>query len=254
MREVKLGDWLPTGWTGTADFLFFDPSNEAWVLADLKTTKGESYRYLRDGGAKEQHIWQVSAYWHALVEMGLPMLDRFAVIYLPKNNTTDKHEKVDVLVTDVKPLDEDLVYGVMEERWEATEKYLDACFDMPGTTNTPKWINEHLAPVQERLQKMWWSAKIGGWEVKLAPHWSAAYCDFEDDLCDCSEAGTTKIGTWYWVDDDEASEPGLLYTPRKGYESIEPELEPNENEVKKRGSKSNGSTPGSAEEGDDSTA
>jgi hypothetical protein len=50
--------------------------------------------------------------------------------------------------------------------------------------------------------------------VKLVPHWSAAYCPFPDELCDCSKHGETKIGM-FDVD-------GSTYIPRKGYEEIEP--------------------------------
>lgn len=231
MREVNLQHWLPEGWNGTADFLFFDPEREAWVLADLKSSKGESYKFIRDGGAKEEHLWQVSAYWHALVEMGFEMVNGFGVIYLPKNDTTDKNERVELLVQECEPLPRDEVWGRMEERWDATRAYLDSLpwlDDIGDRTLEEIWVTDELAPVQDRVQKMWWSAKTSTWDVKLVPHWSADYCPFPNELCDCSEQGTNKIGHWKVVEDE------LVYEPRKGYEEFEPELEPTPKEVKKR--------------------
>ncbi len=240
MREVKLGQWLPEGWTGTADFLFFDPSSEAWVLADLKTTKGESCRYIANTGAKDEHIWQASAYFYALVEMGLPMLDRFGIIYLPKNSTTDG--TADVIISDVKPLDEDLVYGRMGERWELTQAYLSSLEEPEA-----EWVNSTLAAPQERVQSLTWDNKRGIWDVKLVPHWSAAYCEFPDELCDCNTAKPNKIGHWVLSDDSD-----LTYLPRKGYEEYEPEVEPSSKQVKEKmnARESDGSTTGSTEESD----
>jgi hypothetical protein len=221
LREVKLAQWLPEGWSGTADFLFYDPSNDGWVLGDLKTQKGESYKFTRDGGAKTEHIWQVSAYWHALVEMGLPMVNKFGVIYLPKNDTTDKNERVEVIVAECKPLPREQVWEQMEARWADTKAYL-------GAIPKEGLLNSRLAPVQDRVQKMWWQAKTATWDVKLVPHWSAGYCPFPNELCDCSEQGTTKVGHWHLVDDE------LVYHPRKGFEDVEPADKPSPKEVKKR--------------------
>lgn len=245
MREVNLQHWLPEGWNGTADFLFFDPQREAWVLADLKSSKGESYKFIRDGGAKEEHIWQVSAYWHALVEMGFEMVNGFGVIYLPKNDTTDKNERVELLVQECDPLPRDVVWGQMEERWEATSRYLSemdadlltvsqraSLYSHPDTRGSldleDVYVTEHLADVQERVQKMWWQSKTDTWDVKLVPHWSADYCPFPNELCDCSEQGTNKIGHWKLVDGE------LVYEKRKGYEEYEPLEKPSPKEVKKR--------------------
>lgn len=249
MREVKLAQWLPEGWSGTADFLFYDPSKEAWVLADLKTSKGESYKFIRDGGAKDEHLWQVSAYWHALVEMGLPMVNGFGVIYLPKNDTTDKNERVTVIVAECKPLPREVVWEQMEARWAATKVFLDS-LEVDQFDDLDTWLEnadlDLLAPVQDRIQKMWWSAKTATWDVKLVPHWSADYCPFPNELCDCSEQGTTKVGHWHLVDGE------LVYQPRKGYEEYEPTEKPTEKEVKKRcGSASSGTAPTSSTPSDE---
>lgn len=233
LREVKLAQWLPEGWSGTADFVVYDPSKDAWVLADLKTSKGESYKFIRDGGAKDEHIWQVSAYWHALVEMGLPMVNQFAVIYLPKNDTIDKNERVSVVVAECKPLPREQVWEQMEARWAATAAYLGE------VDATGDFLNDKLAAPQDRVQKLWWTAKTNQWDVKLIPHWSADYCPFPNELCDCSEQGTTKIGHYDPVWDTEWEKWGFRYVPRKGYEDYIPESAPTPKEVKKRVGKLN---------------
>lgn len=247
MREVKLGEWLPEGWTGTADFLFFDPSSEAWVLADLKTAKGESIRYMTNSGAKTEHIWQASAYFYALVEMGLPMLDRFGIIYLPKNSTSDG--TADVLISDVKPLDRDLVWGRMEERWEDTQRYFDS-IEADSRIKLENYLTGDLAAPQERVQSLVWDNKRGIWDVKLVPHWSAAYCEFPDELCDCNTTKPNKIGHWVLSDDSD-----LTYLPRKGYEEYEPEVEPSAKQIKEKlnARDTSPSTSGSAEESDDAS-
>lgn len=237
MREVRLEPWLPDGWSGTADLIFYDPSKDGWVLADVKGQKGESFRWLHSDGAKEEHIWQASAYWWALYEMGLPMVDGFTMIYLPKNDTTDKWDIVEPLTIECNVLPYLQVWDRMESRWELTQTYLAALPwpDDPGSTIlSDLWVTDELAPPQDRVQKMWWNKKQGVWDVKLVPHWSADYCPFPNELCDCSEQGTTKIGHWNpreW--EDGVSE--LVYEPRKGYEAIEPLLKPSAKEVVYRG-------------------
>jgi hypothetical protein len=257
MREVKLAQWLPEGWSGTADFLFYDPSKEAWVLADLKTSKGESYKFIRDGGAKDEHLWQVSAYWHALVEMGLPMVNGFGVVYLPKNDTTDKNEQVTVVVAECTPLPREQVWEQMEARWAATKAYLESLLDPEEIDAAEEdydgmvYVTSKLAPVQERVQKMWWQAKTETWDVKLVPHWSADYCPFPNELCDCSEQGTTKIGHFRPFFDEEWEQWGFKYEPRKGYEEYVPEVSPTPKEVKKRVGKHNPKSVEGASEGAD---
>lgn len=35
MQEVKLDRWLPEGWSGTADWIFWHPEHEAFVLGNV---------------------------------------------------------------------------------------------------------------------------------------------------------------------------------------------------------------------------
>jgi len=79
------------------------------------------------------------------------------------------------------------------------------------------YLTPELAPVQEREQVIYYDRKTGTHDVLLKPHWSAAYCPFDNELCDCSEQGQTKIGMY----DTDGS-----YIPRTGYENIEPTVAP----------------------------
>jgi hypothetical protein len=83
--------------------------------------------------------------------------------------------------------------------------------------STSDWINSYLAPVSAREQRVYFDRKTGTHELKLVPHWTAAYCPYPNELCDCSEQGTTKIG---FFDTD-----GTYYA-RPGFEEIEPTVFP----------------------------
>jgi hypothetical protein len=228
MREVKLDRWLPEGWSGTADLIFFDPDLQGYVLVDLKTIKGEGMRWILKEGAKEEHLWQVSAYWHALYDMGLPMVKGFAVVYWPMNDTSDKDERIEPSVQECDPLPKELVWGVMADRWKAGQEYLDSgelpvknaatayAHDLAGLE---AWITDKLAPEQERVQKFFWDGKKQVFDLKLVPHWSAQFCPYDEELCACSQQGTTKIG--HFTLDGE-------YVPRRGYENEWAMIEPSE--------------------------
>lgn len=246
MQEVQLAKYLPTGWSGRADWLFWSDEYKAFVLGDLKTTKGESLRFIRSEGAKTEHIWQLSAYFHALVEMGLPIVEAFAVLYIPKNRTSDKSERIEPILQECEILKREVVWEEMERRWALTSEYLRSLqFTTHRTLNFStrelepwfeSYVTDQLAPVQEREQKMWWDAKAGIWNVKLVPHWSAAYCPYPTQLCDCSEQGTTKIGHYELLyDEDDGNFYASEYIPRRGYNEIESTVRPSDKEVQKRG-------------------
>lgn len=243
-NEVNLTEWMPEGWSGTADWLFWHPEYEAWVLGDLKTTKGEAMYWLGKKGAKDEHIWQLSAYWHALVASGRPMVKGFGVMYWPMNDTSDT-VSIEPVVHECDPIPEDVILPVMTGRWAETQAYLLSLPFQPGDRDSEQhvyqsdgshWITDALAPEQDRVQKLVWDKNKSQWDVRLVPHWSAAFCDFPDELCGCSQQGTTKIGAW--VDNIsgayEQEDSPIFYWPRKGYEEIEPEVKPNQWEIKKR--------------------
>jgi hypothetical protein len=230
IQEVNVAPWLPAGWGGTADWLLWDDFQGWFNLKDLKTIKPEGLRWIKDG-PKEEHLWQLSAYWHGLTDGGFKLGDVIEVMYLPMGDTNDD-EIIEPIMVGASPLDRDLVWGVMEDRWAATQRYMIEIdsrrypsHDVIVGFSPHDYLNEFLAPPMEREQKVNWNGKQGVWDVKLVPHWSSMFCPFENELCDCSEAGVTKIGH-YTLDG--------MYVPRSGYDSYFAHVRPDETEVRKR--------------------
>ena len=213
--------WMPLGWGGTLDGLFLNPSLKAFVLGDFKTIKGEGLRYIVRDGAKEEHIWQLSIYWHAAKKMlsgTARIANSVGVFYLPKNDTRDKNEIVEPVLVDFEPISWDELQTVTKERADVVADYTRSLpKPNPRPLEVEEYLTDFLAPVQEREQRIFFDRKTGTWDVKLMPHWSTAYCPFPDELCDCSTQGQTKIGMY-----DEAGE----YHPRTGYEDITPTVKP----------------------------
>lgn len=227
MAEVNLTPFLPAGWSGTADALVWHPERKGYVLVDFKTTKGEALRFIRQDGAKEEHIAQTSAYWHAAKKMGLNMVERIAVLYLPKNDTRSKDELIEPLLVDFAPLPAKTLHATMEQRAARVFEYVDSLGFDPKTEGQSirplsDWVTDALEPEQERVQRRFRDKATGLWELKLVPHWSTAYCPYPEELCACSTQGTTKIG--YWDIDGQ-------YIPRTGYEDIVVTVDPPELEM-----------------------
>jgi hypothetical protein len=220
MAEVNMTPWLPAGWGGTADAFVWNPELKAFVLTDFKTSKGEAMRFVEQGGAKIEHVKQTSAYWHAAKKMGLPLVKKIGVYYLPKNNT--KGGDVEPLLIDFEPLPVRELGKDMRYRHGRVSEYINSIDpeSVPPFTAHPEpylWLTDALEPVQERQQKLYWDKYSDTWELKLVPHWSAAFCPFPHELCDCGSQGTTKIG-FYDFDG--------TYYPRDGYEDIAPIVTP----------------------------
>jgi hypothetical protein len=217
MVEVDVTPWMPAGWGGTADRVTFLPATGTYRLTDYKSQKGAGMRYILEDGAKDEHQAQASLYWHALVKMGLPMEPEIDVVYLPK----DEGREVEPLTVTFKPLPRRALHAEAAFRRRAVEIYMDSLnITAPGNPLWPIdfWLTDELEPVQEREQKLTYDKATETWDLKLVPHWSAAYCPFPDELCDCSAHGHTKIGM-FDVD-------GQTYYARSGYEDIEPTVFP----------------------------
>lgn len=237
MAEVNVTPWLPKGWGGTADGVFFNPhlgTKGAFVLGDFKTAKGEGMRYIARDGAKDEHRYQLSLYWHALRRMGLTLAKQVAVYYLPKNDTRSKDESIEPLLVDFEPVTAKELDSLAKTRFKRLTEYEESLpFEAPSVqireggvppaeVVAPKaklldWVTDALEPVQPRVQRLYFDRNTDTHDLKLVPHWSAAFCPFPDELCDCSAHGTTKIGM-YDID-------GTYYA-RPGYEEIEPEVSP----------------------------
>lgn len=222
MQEVSVTPWLPEGWAGTADWLFWHPDYSAFVLGDLKTIAGEGIAVVERGGIKYEHHHQLSAYWHALVSAGFPMLDSLCVMYFPKNRA--KNYDTRPLVIEATPLSGEYMGELMVTRYAAVQDFLGAFRDSqdPNPGDDYLWDAEALeglpidAP-QDRVLTLVWSRDH--YDVKLVPHWTAKFCPYEDDLCDCSSQGETKVGEYKR---DEAEPDHIGYYPRRGYTHIEP--------------------------------
>lgn len=219
MLEVRLNDYLPEGWSGRADWITWSDEYRAFVLGDLKTIKAEGMGYIRRDGAKEAHVWQLSAYWYALRNMGLPLVKTLHVYYLPMSPLGGTEVLLPELIEcDVLP--EDLVIERMVNRARETKLYLDAVADAreAGIQGNAVFVNEYLAPPMERKQALRWDKAKGIFDVKLMPDWSTNYCNYSVDLCDCHTQGQTKIGHYEW----DVIDKHVLYIPRKATDFIAP--------------------------------
>lgn len=222
MQEVNLTPWMPKGWGGTADLLVWVPNGGkdgrgGFVLRDIKTTKGEAIKFRMQDGPSEEHIWQVSSYYHAAVRMGLPMIRECGIYYLPMNDTREKNDDVQPLELTFEPLSWSKIREQMEYRNRRAEEYVASFDRYVGGRGVAErlegYLRPELAPEQERVLKSYYSRRDQKWELKLVPHWSAAFCPFPDELCACSDQGVTKVGEW--------SSDGQ-YIPRSGYDVTPP--------------------------------
>lgn len=237
MLEVNLRHHLPEGWTGTCDWIAWNSERKAFVLGDLKTTKAEGIPWIMRDGVKDSHQHQLSAYWYALRNMGLPLVKGYGVFYLPI--TQDVREPVQPTWQEATPLDEAYMMDLMRSRWMLAESYLKSLPTQAGTRRGAEdFLTDELHPVQERTIKVYWNkaaSKAGkketpGVEVKLVPDWSTSYCDYPNELCDCSLQKPTKLGTWM------ADNTGVRYTPSRGkadlYDPADPVGHPSTKQIK----------------------
>ena len=232
MQEISVTPWLPKGWSGIADWMVWNPDSKAWVLGDLKTTKGEAIKWIVEGGVKEEHRWQVSAYYWALVDAGFPMHDRFVIYYLPMNDTANRGEKITPVTAEVTPIDRDVLEIRMKRRYTRVQEYVSSLGMLlredeytEEVNYSELYINSELESTMAREQKVYWNAKQGVFDVKLVPHWTTRFCPYPLELCDCSEQKSEKIGHY------EVSE---TWVPRAGYDTEIPDVEPSEKEYDRR--------------------
>jgi hypothetical protein len=190
LAETDLTAYLPSGWTGRADYLIWNSHLDCFELYDLKTTKGESMPFIEYGGVKEEHMWQVSAYLMAAETAGIPVrTDRAYVYYLPM--TEPQGKSVEPILADFTPY---TPYKV-GERIEMVESHL-----YPGAP---------LVPWPEPEARLYKDSKNKRFNVSLMPHWSSKYCPY-GEACGCSFQRPQKIGHWaldkgkpVWYGDDE---------------------------------------------------
>lgn len=217
MAEVRLDPWLPPGWGGTADAVVWSPAYKAFMLVDYKTAKGESLRYRRQSGASEEHVTQTSIYWHALKKMGIPLVKKIAVLYIPKNEVRGD-VVIEPLLVDFDPLPVRALATTMKDRKARVDAYVNSLpFHLTEATPSSAYITDELAEPQPMEQRIYRDSASGANVLKLVPHWSAAYCPFVEELCGCGAQKSFTIGRF----DDLGG-----YKPRKGYEEFEPVIAP----------------------------
>lgn len=201
LSEVNVTIGMPEGWGGTADWLIWDIERRAFVLGDLKTIKGAGLPWVLRDGAKVEHIWQLSSYWYALRNMGIPLVEGFGILYLPKDEVAGKDLQATVMECNM--IDELELLDVMTKKKQAVDEFLERKQEFKH-----EW-HKALAPIPDRTLHKVWNKKTQVHDVVLKPHYSSAYCRFID--CGCNELGQTKVGH---VEDDH-------YISRKGYEKYE---------------------------------
>jgi hypothetical protein len=224
MREISATRGLPEGWAGTADLMFWSEEDRGFVLCDVKTMKGEGLTWIERDGIKTEHYHQLSAYWNAFAALGYPMVNRALVWYIPMNEDYKVEGGVQPLIPEVVPMaanGPEELWPRMNSRRMDVDEYLAAVpFDEYPLDDF--YINEYLAEPMPREQKLF--KDKDKWNLTLMPHWTAMFCPYSDDLCNCGgnegDAKSTKIGHF------EAQGGVWMYVPRTGYEDYIPELMP----------------------------
>ena len=220
MKEVDLTPWLPNMWGGRADWLLWNPRTQGFILADLKTTKGDGIHFIQQYGAKDEHRWQLSPYWYALEKMGLPLEEKFVIYYLPvSKKSVSRWADENPITAFCKPVPVSIVKNRMELRAKAAKEYLDQ------VKTSGEIVNDALVPPQKRDQKLYWNKDMFVFDLKLVPHWSTKFCRYEEPYCNCSSQKINKIG--HFTLEEE-------YIPREGYENIVPDIRPDEETYHKR--------------------
>lgn len=213
--EIVVDSGLPAGWTGTADALVTDTLNSPFTLVDFKTTKGEGIQYIEKDGAKKEHIMQISAYYHALADMGFSLAEEALVLYLPMNAVP--RSVVRPSLQWVSPVNETVLFSDMKGKTFDVSAYCRT-YEETGLI-----LNDALHGPMDMEQKMFWSSKLNAWEVKIVSPWQTQYCPYDPPLCACSDRGTEKIGEFHKT----------VWKPRSGY-SIEPTVHPTVADLRER--------------------
>jgi hypothetical protein len=123
MAEVNLTPWLPKGWGGTADGVVWNPELQGVRPGRLQDAEGRGMRYIVRDGAKEDHRFQTSLYWHGLKKMGLPLAKKVGVFYLPKNDTRNKDEVIEPVLIDFDPIPQRELTQIAKTRFNRLLEY-----------------------------------------------------------------------------------------------------------------------------------
>lgn len=173
--EVDLTEYLPDGWTGKADWVFWDREADHCILGDLKTIKPEGIQYLT--GIKDDHLAQLSCYYSGLQKAGYNMAPKLFVFYLPKNRLWTHEVKPQQLES--SPIPD--IEGTMKSIKFNVDKYLNGL--------------DKLAKMPPPVYKYTWNKTMSVFDVKQYPDWREQYtCPFDEKLC--PRTPVKKIGHW----------------------------------------------------------
>lgn len=173
--EVDLTDYLPNGWTGTADWVFYDKEADHCILGDLKTIKPEAVQHL--SGIKDDHLAQLSCYNFGLTKAGYTMAPELFVFYLPKNKIWTHDVKPQQLSS--PPIDTiEIVMTTIKQR---IDSYVGG--------SVP------LASMPDPVYKYTYNKLMNVFDVKSYPDWRESYtCPFDEKLC--PRTPIKKVGHW----------------------------------------------------------
>jgi hypothetical protein len=164
-------------WTGTADG-YMQHEGETWLI-DYKTISGPSVDFL--DGAKPEHIWQISAYYH----FGKPV-DRLGILYLPTSGNYKK-QWAKPLFFEITPIGKEELLARMVEVEDACKEYAEMGLLPPSPTGSYKW--------KKRNGKSWYRV----YDLMYKPHFTNLFCPWaglETDLCGCSLEEPRSIAVW----------------------------------------------------------
>lgn len=185
------------GWTGTADAVV-DVDGQRWLI-DYKTTSSQTFEYL-NGQPKDDHILQVSAYYHFLGDEIITPDTRVGVLYIPTSpNFSRKWANPQFM--EFEPLPKDEILSVMDSTVAAIERYSEEDVLPPVPTGEWKWTNNKRKGVKELIYK---------------PHWSTRYCPWSslfDDPCGCCNEQPVFGGTYDLETGEYAFEPAARNLP-----------------------------------------
>jgi hypothetical protein len=220
--EQRVDEGLPERWGGRVDWLIYDLEHQAFLLGDLKTTSALSMQYTLKDGPKYEHKNQLSAYWHALSALGYPLISIYTIVYLSLDKPNSYVKGWNPIVEyQETPIPKESLWTPMEYRSKRVSEYLESLpsEDIEHTDRT--WEEYYITPYLDTHVD--WSQKVyknkEKYDLKIVPQWDTKYCPYPIELCDCKDLSYTKIGEYNLKDDL------WIYTPRKGYEDVEPEKE-----------------------------
>jgi hypothetical protein len=173
--EIRADDSFQFSWGGTADAYVEDHDGSVWLI-DYKTISGPGVEFLEDE-PKEDHIWQVSAYYH----FGPTQACKTGVLYLP-SSAGYKRDWAEPRFLPFEPLERDTLINRMLSIEEAISLY-----------RTDNILPEYPEGSYS------WKKKGKKYELLYRPHYTSMFCPWaslDDDPCKCSNQTQKIVAKW----------------------------------------------------------